>query len=88
MSSLKFVFGMPFSLRQRRLAKGRPSMSKQEFVDRTASSEIGKAAASMVWEKLRDVAIVDTFAPYPDDDLLRTYGLADEDLMRISFWKS
>lgn len=55
-------------------------MSEQEFVDRTASSEIGKSAASMVWEKLRDVAIVDIFISYPDDDLLRTYGLADEDL--------
>jgi hypothetical protein len=77
---LNFVLGMPFSLRQRRLAKARPSMSKQEFIDRTASSTIGKSAASMVWQKLRDAAIIDAFTPYPDDDLLNIYGLADEDL--------
>ena len=80
MSFLKFVFGMPFSLRQRRLESRRPPMSKQEFVERVASSEIGKSAASKVWEKLLDAAAINTFIPYPDDDILYTYGLADEDL--------
>lgn len=80
MASLKFVFGLPFSLRQRRLAMARPSISKQDFVDRSASSELGKAAASILWDKLIELRVVDELTPYPDDDLLHTYGLADEDL--------
>ena len=80
MSGLKALFEMPFSSRQRKLASSRPAISESDFVDRTASSDLGRAAATSLWKKLQDVKVRDELTPYPDDDLLRVYGLADEDL--------
>lgn len=34
----------------------------------------------MLWDKLNESAIVNGFTPYPEDDLLHVYGLAEEDL--------
>jgi len=34
----------------------------------------------MLWEKLLEVRADDQFSPYPDDDLLQVFGLAEEDL--------
>jgi hypothetical protein len=80
MSKIQFVVGLPFSIRQRRLAEIRAPLSKDEFTIRIASSEIGKKAADMLWCKLKESAMVEEFTPYPEDDLLHTYGLAEEDL--------
>jgi len=55
-------------------------MSKGQFLDAVASSDLGRAAADMLWEKLLEVRADDQFCPYPDDDLLQVFGLAEEDL--------
>jgi len=34
----------------------------------------------MLWGKLAETIICDQFTPYPDDDLLKAFGLAEEDL--------
>lgn len=78
--SLEFALGMPFNLRQRRLAETRSPMSKEDFIDQVSSTEIGKAAAAILWEKLDDGWVHDEFSPYPDDDFGKIYGMAEEEL--------
>lgn len=80
MKTLKRLLEMPFSGRQSRLAASRPSISKGQFLDAVASSDLGRAAADILWEKLLEVRADDQFSPYPDDDLLQVFGLAEEDL--------
>lgn len=63
-----------------RLAANRPRMSKEQFVNDVASSDLGRLAADLLWEKLVEVAVCDQFTPYPSDDLLKVFGLAEEDL--------
>lgn len=80
MRPLKRLLEMPFSGRQMRLAANRPRMSKEQFVNDVASSDLGRLAADLLWEKLVEVAVCDQFTPYPSDDLLKVFGLAEEDL--------
>lgn len=80
MKTLKRLLEMPFSTRQSRLASSRSAMCKGEFVAKTSSTALGRSAANLLWEKLQSEKVVDEFSPYPDDDLLKVYGLADEDL--------
>ena len=69
----------PLARRQRALA-ARPHLSKKEFIDQTASTDLGRAAAALLWDKLVVLKLCDEFNPYPSDDLLKVYGLAEEDL--------
>jgi hypothetical protein len=80
MLGLKDFLEGPLLLKQRRLAADRPPMSKESFVDAVASTDLGRSAANMLWEKLAEITICDQFTPYPDDDLLKAFGLAEEDL--------
>lgn len=80
MESLKSLFEMPFSARQRRLAASRPPLSKDDFIAKIASDDRGRGAAALLWDKLNAAKVREELSPYPDDDLLRVYGLADEDL--------
>ena len=80
MPSIKFLLEWPLSARQLGLASSRQPIIRERFVAELASTETGKAAADLLWDKLNDAKVCDEFVPYPDDDLLWTYGLADEDL--------
>lgn len=80
MTKLKQLLEMPFSTRQTRLAKSRSRLSREEFIAKTSSTALGKLASNLLWEKLQSEKVVDEFSPGPDDDLLKIYGLADEDL--------
>ena len=70
----------PVWLKQRNLAVGRLPISKERFVSAVSSTELGRVAAWMLWEKLRHEVVYDGFTPYPDDDLLKVFALAEEDL--------
>ncbi len=80
MFSLKTLLERPLSSKQRSLAASRPPMSKEQFVDAVASTDLGHSAADMLWEKLAEATVYGQFTPYPDDDLLKVFGLAEEDL--------
>jgi len=55
-------------------------MTKAAFIDAVASTALGRAAAALLWDKLLELKVNADFTPYPSDDLLRTFGLAEEDL--------
>ena len=55
-------------------------MSKERFVDFVATSDLGRLAAGLLWEKLMEAKVCDELTPYPDDDLHKVFGLAEEDL--------
>ncbi len=78
--NLRSILEMPFSTRQRKLAASRSPMDKEDFIQLVASSDVGRRAGSLLWDKLNSVKVRKELTPYPDDDLLRVYGLADEDL--------
>lgn len=80
MAGLKALFELPLVLRQRRSASGRAQMAKEEFVSETASTELGKLAAAIVWDKLSGLKAYGEFSPYPSDSLLNMFCLAEEDL--------
>lgn len=69
----------PLSSRQAKLQARRLNYFRDDFVDsfQTAS---GREVAKVAWELLREEAVVADFRPKPEDDLLRVFGLADEDL--------
>jgi hypothetical protein len=74
------VLQWPLYKRQRALAANRPVLTKNDFVGQISTTAIGRAAAELLWEELEALKVVDEFHPDPLDDLLKVYGLADEDL--------
>jgi hypothetical protein len=77
---LKKLVLMPLARRQQQLTASRPALTELDFVNQTASNEMGRVAAGLLWKKLAERKFCDEFCPYPSDDLLRVYGLAEEDL--------
>lgn len=76
-SWMKNVVELPFSIPQRRRMRERTGYEKDEFV---RSFEPHRAVAEAVWDALSREAVVEGFKPMPNDDLIRVWGLADEDL--------
>ena len=70
----------PFYFRQMRLSESRRPYTKENFCDYFEALSVDAKIASEVWNALSDSADFDEFRPYPEDDILRVYGLADEDL--------
>jgi hypothetical protein len=77
---IKYLFGLPFSRRQKKLAADRMPMTKAAFVADIVASGGDSQAASLVWDRLAAWRIVESFTPYPDDSLSRVFGIADEEL--------
>ena len=80
MKTLKNLLEFPLEKTQAGLAASRSPISKADFVDRAGKTEKGRKVAGFVWEKLDVLKVVSQFSPDPADDLLRVYGLAEEDL--------
>lgn len=74
------VFGVPFSWRQRRLARNRTALNREQFVERITREGGDRAAAGALWTRLKDWTYSDDFTPYPSDDLQAVYGIAEEEL--------
>lgn len=80
MGALDFVVQLPFSWRQSRARAVREDMTQHKFVSALASDDLEERAAGLLWEKLVEAAVISDFRPKPDDNFLRIYGLAEEDL--------
>lgn len=80
MSFFQQILAMPFSLRQKRLAKEREPLSESDFVARTVDAGGDQEAALLIHEKLQGWLYAEGFTPYPEDDLERVYGIAEEEL--------
>lgn len=76
---LKNLLSLPFSARQRRLARNRPPLSETAFVEHIAEQGGDEMAAVALWRHLREWA-VDDFTPYPTDSLGSVFGIAEEEL--------
>jgi hypothetical protein len=77
---IKFLFGLPFSYRQRKLAASRPPIGKEEFVSMVSTEDADRQAVERIWEALVADRVDEGFAPYPDDSLGHVYGIAEEEL--------
>lgn len=71
---------MPFSLRQKRLAKEREPLTESDFVASIADADGDPEAARFVHQELQGWLYAEGFTPYPSDDLERIYGIAEEEL--------
>jgi hypothetical protein len=76
----RFLTGLPFSYRQRRLAGARPPISKEQFVSMISTESADRHAAEKIWESLIAERLDENLAPYPDDSLIHVYGIAEEEL--------
>ena len=74
------VLGLPFTLRQKRLAKQREPLNETDFVEEIANCHGDRAAAALVWAHLQDWVYVEAFTPHPADDFGAVVGIADEEL--------
>jgi hypothetical protein len=77
---IRSLLAIPFSIRQKRLAKTRRVITKRDFVSDIVSGGGDEVVAGMVWDAIHDFGIVGGFSPYPDDDLGYIYGISEEDL--------
>jgi hypothetical protein len=77
---IKDILGLPFSWRQRRLAKHRRALKQSEFVQQITSQGGDGPTAESLWERLKDCIYTDAFTPYPTDDLQAIFGITDEEL--------
>ena len=77
---VQFILALPISLRQKNLAKVRPPMNETEFVAEVIKMGGDEEAALLIHRELCDWVCAKGFTPYPDDNLLRIYGMADEEL--------
>lgn len=55
----------------------RKNCGRDDFIQRL---ERAPDIAAEVWSALSREAVIEGFTPHPDDDLLKVFGLADEDL--------
>jgi hypothetical protein len=76
----RFMLGLPFSYRQKKLARDRPQIDKATFVARISAQGGDERAAGLVWNALLANRMAEGFTPYPEDSLGRVYGIADEEL--------
>jgi hypothetical protein len=74
------VIQFPFRQRQNAVHKERMNITKSFFVEELAQSDLERHAAAKLWDLLVEAAVVEEFRPLPNDNFLRLYGLADEDL--------
>src|SRR5689334_23184057 len=74
------LLGLPFYIRQRKLARSRPPMTEAAFVTSIVDAGGDAAAAIAAWKVLTDRTLDDGLSPYPEDSLGSIYGLAEEDL--------
>lgn len=79
-SFLQTVLALPFSRRQKRLASSRPALDEVEFTNRIVDAEGDRESATIIYRKLCDWVYAQGFTPYPDDNLVRIYGMAEEEL--------
>lgn len=80
MRALDFVIQLPFSWRQRQARRLRDDITREQFIAALAQDDFEARAAALLWDKLVEAAMIEDFRPLPDDDFLRLYGLAEEDL--------
>ncbi|HEX8534731.1 MAG TPA: hypothetical protein VF662_11235 [Allosphingosinicella sp.] len=74
------IIQLPLRRKQRSALKSRYDVTKDSFVRSMADDPLDEAVASFIWDFLVDAAVVIDFKPLPDDNFLRMYGLAEEDL--------
>lgn len=78
----QFWLSLPWSRRQAKLNSQRLNFTEFDFCQEFSNDGAGNKAkvARVAWKILREEAAVADFRPKPEDDLLRVFGLADEDL--------
>ncbi|MGE5833238.1 MAG: hypothetical protein ACM4AI_02040 [Acidobacteriota bacterium] len=74
-----FLFRLPFSLRQRHLARDRKALTETEFVRRIMDQGGDPDAAISAWGRLRDWGYEEGFTPYPEDSLGSVFGITEEE---------
>jgi hypothetical protein len=74
------MFQWPFLGRQRRLMRDRGSYTRADFAAFFTARGVPQQITDEVWNALVAEAAVEDFRPKPEDDLIKTFGLADEDL--------
>jgi hypothetical protein len=67
-------------MRQRRAVASRASITREGFIAELAAEPVEEEAAALLWDKLVEIVIVPGLSPWPDDEFLWLYGLAEEDL--------
>ena len=75
----KLVY-LPFSLRQRRLARTRRPLSEAQFASQIADRGGDAQAALAIWRHLSQWISADGFAPDPSDSLGSVFGISEEEL--------
>ncbi|MBU0832079.1 MAG: hypothetical protein KKH33_06815 [Alphaproteobacteria bacterium] len=74
------ILALPFSSRQKQLSKARPPLDEDEFAKQILDAGGDPEAAFIVYRKLTEWTYVKGFTPYPEDDLGKVYGIAEEEL--------
>lgn len=70
----------PLRRRQRQLAAARPSLGEAGFCEAIVSAGGDALAAPRIRSRLMVLREDPDFTPYPEDSLLKVFGLAEEDL--------
>jgi len=83
-SKLNYLVSGPFKQRQEALLSKRSTYKKNDFLDEFKDIEYGVEVANEVWGVLQAEIDVDGFKIMPDDELLRMFGMADEDLDELA----
>jgi hypothetical protein len=79
-SMIQKILALPFSKRQKILAKNRPRLSHADFTRAIVSGGGDEQAADLVRTKLQDWIYNESFSPYPEDSLSSVFGIAEEEL--------
>jgi hypothetical protein len=79
-SIVQNLLALPFSLRQKRLARSRRPPTEMEFVQQIGDEGGDRDAALSVWRRLTTWGYIDGFTPYPTDSLSNVFGIAEEEL--------
>lgn len=74
------ILQWPFRSRQQRLMADRVLYTRSEFAQFFLERDVPRPIVDETWNALVEAAVIPGFRPKPEDELLATFGLADEDL--------
>ncbi len=69
----------PFDSRQLEVLSGRSHFDKQQFADHFLPIKVEENIPNSVWDILVSEHSIEGFKPFPSDDIIYMYGIADED---------
>jgi hypothetical protein len=70
----------PFRSRQKKRIRYQKYYNKQNFIEHFDNLNIDQTITEIVWNRFGQEVSIEGFVPMPNDEIVRLYGIVDEDM--------